>query len=163
MTPNIQKILVPTDFSPQSDAALDYAAALAAAMKAVVHLVHVVEEPFMGGDWELYVRDAQEIRERLDAEARSRLAATAGGVEARNVPVTAELRHGSAVDVIIYDAKAVGADLIVMGTHGRSGLSHLVLGSVAERVIRGAHCPVLAVRASEGAPQVAGAAEASAA
>ena len=83
--------------------------------------------------------------------------------EIRRVRADARQGDGSAFDVIIYDAKAVGADLIVMGTHGRSGLSHLVLGSVAERVIRGAHCPVLAVRASEGARQVAGAAEASAA
>ena len=64
MTPNIRKILVPTDFSPRSDAALDYAAALATALNAAVHLVHVVEEPF-AGEWEMYVRAAQEIRDQL--------------------------------------------------------------------------------------------------
>ena len=162
MTPNIRKILVPTDFSPRSDAALDYAAALATALNAAVHLVHVVEEPFAGGEWEMYVRDPQEIRDQLDADARSRLATTAGRLDPRAVPVSTGIRHGSAFDGILYEAKAIGADLIVMGTHGRSGLSHLMLGSVAERVIRGAHCPVLTVRSLQG-PNVAGAAESSAA
>jgi universal stress protein A len=138
MTPNIRKILVPTDFSPRSDAALDYAAALATALNAAVHLMHVVEEPFAGGEWEMYVRDPQEIRDQLDADARSRLATTAGRLDSSAVPVSTEIRHGSAFDGILYEAKAIGADLIVMGTHGRSGLSHLMLGSVAERVIRGA-------------------------
>jgi universal stress protein A len=163
MTPNIRKIVVPTDFSPRSDAALDYAVALAAALKAAVHLVHVVEEPFVRGEWELYIRDAQEIRDQLEADARSRLAAAAGRVETPGVPVSTEIRHGSAFEGIIYEAKAIEADLIVMGTHGRRGLSHLMLGSVAERVIRGAHCPVLAVRMTAEAPQEAGGAERSAA
>jgi len=160
VTPNIRKILVPTDFSPRSDAALDYAAALATPLNAAVHLVHVVEEPF-AGEWEMYVRAAQEIRDQLDADARSRLATAVGRLDPRVVPVSTGIRHGSAFEGILYEAKAIGADLIVMGTHGRSGLSHLMLGSVAERVIRGAHCPVLAVRTLP-APN-AGAAESSAA
>ena len=86
MTPNIRKILVPTDFSPRSDAALDYAAALATALNAAVHLVHVVEEPF-AGEWEMYVRAAQEIRDQLDADARSRLATAVGRLDPRAVPV----------------------------------------------------------------------------
>jgi universal stress protein A len=163
MTPNIRKIVAPTDFSPRSDAALEYAVALATALKAAVHLVHVVEEPFLGGEWELSVRNAQQIREQLDADARSQLAEAAGGLEAQGAPVSTEIRHGSAFEGIVCEARAVGADLIVMGTHGRSGLSHLVLGSVAERVIRGAHCPVLVVRTSERAPQVVGVPEFSAA
>jgi universal stress protein A len=163
MTPNIRKILVPTDFSLRSDAALDCGVALATVLKAAVHLVHVVEEPFAGGEWEMYVRDAQEIRDQLDADARTRLTAVAGRLDPRSVPVSTQIRHGSAFDGIIYEARAIGADLIVMGTHGRSGLSHLMLGSVAERVIRGAHCPVLTVRMPERSPQVADGAERSAA
>ena len=95
MTPNIRKILVPTDFSPRSDAAFDYAAALATALNAAVHLVHVVEEPFAGGEWEMYVRDPQEIRDQLDADAWSRLATTAGRLDPSAVPVRTEIRHGS--------------------------------------------------------------------
>ena len=67
-----------------------------------------------------------------------------------SLPVSTGIQHGSAFEGILYEAKAIGADLIVMGTHGRSGLSHMMLGSVAERVIRGAHCPVLAVRTLPG-------------
>ena len=163
MTPTIRKIAVPTDFSHRSDAAVDYAVALATALGAAVHLVHVVEEPFMGGEWEMYVRDPQEIREQLDAVARARLATTAGRLEPLSIPVSTGIRHGSAFEGIVHEAKVVSADLIVMGTHGRKGVSHLMLGSVAERVIRGAHCPVLAVRRSEGAPQATGSAERSAA
>ena len=81
----------------------------------------------------------------MDADARARLAATAGRLETMSIPVSTGIRHGSAFEGIVHEAKAVSADLIVMGTHGRKGVSHLMLGSVAERVIRGAHCPVLAV------------------
>jgi nucleotide-binding universal stress UspA family protein len=63
------------------------------------------------------------------------------------------LRQGGAVDEILAHAKEAGADLIVMGTHGRTGLSHLLMGSVAERVLRTAHCPVLTVKAREEAPE----------
>ena len=135
LTPTIRKIVVPTDFSPRSDAAVDYAVALATALGAPVHLVHVVEEPFLGGEWEMYIRNPQEIREQLDADARARLAATAGRLETLSIPVSTGIRHGSAFEGIVHEAKAVSADLIVMGTHGRRGVSHLMLGSVAERVI----------------------------
>jgi nucleotide-binding universal stress UspA family protein len=147
MNPTIRKIVVPTDFTARADQAVDYAAALATTLEASVHLLHVIEEPFVaGGEWDLYVRDAQEVRERLYADVRSRLSATAARLEKQRQPITTEIRHGLASDGIINAATALGADLIVMSTHGRSGLPHLLLGSVTERVIRGAHCPVLAVR-----------------
>jgi nucleotide-binding universal stress UspA family protein len=149
MTPTIQKIVAPTDFTVRADQAVTYAAALATTLKASVHLVHVLEEPFVaGGEWDLYVGDAQEVRERLYADVRSRLSAIAVSLEKRGLSVTTEIQSGSASEGIINSARAAGADLIVMSTHGRSGLPHLLLGSVAERVIRGAHCPVLAVRES---------------
>ena len=149
MTPTIQTIVVPTDFTARADRAVDYAAALARSLEASVHLVHIIEEPFfVGGEWDLYVRDASEVRERLYADKWSRLSAIAERLEKQSLPITTEIRRGSAVDGIIGAAMAAGADLIVMSTHGRSGVPHLLLGSVAERVIRGAHCPVLAVRES---------------
>ena len=149
MTPTIQTIVVPTDFTARADRAVDYASALARSLEASVHLVHIIEEPFFAGaEWDLYVRDAQEVRERLYADAWSRLSAIAARLENESLPITTEIRHGSATDGIIGAAMAAGADLIVMSTHGRSGVPHLLLGSVAERVIRGAHCPVLAVRES---------------
>ena len=132
MTPTIQTIVVPTDFTARADRAVDYAAALARSLKASVHLVHIIEEPFfVGGEWDLYVRDASEVRERLYADAWSRLSAIAARLEKQSLPITTEIRRGSAVDGIIGAAMAAGADLIVMSTHGRSGVPHLLLGSVA--------------------------------
>ena len=147
MTATIQKMVVPTDFSPRADQAVAYAAALATTLGASIHLVHVIEDPFVaGGEWALYVRDAQEVRERLYADASSRLATMAASLDKVPSSVTTEIRSGPASDGITNAAAASGADLIVMSTHGRSGLPHRLLGSVAERVVRSANCPVLVVR-----------------
>ena len=147
MPTTIRKVLVPTDFSPRSDEALRYAAGLATALEASIVVVHVIQEPFVaGGEWDLYVRDAPEVRERLYSDVRSRLSAIATDLEQRGQHVTTDIRFGSARDGIVKAGVAAGVDLIVMSTHGRSGLPHLLLGSVAEHVIRGADCPVLAVR-----------------
>ena len=74
--------------SPRSDAAVDYAVALATAFGAPVHLVHVVEEPFMGGEWKTVHPNPQEIRDQRDADARARLADTAGRLETLKNPVS---------------------------------------------------------------------------
>jgi nucleotide-binding universal stress UspA family protein len=141
-------ILVPTDFSPQADQALDYACALAAKLGATVNLVSVVGIPALGVP-ELgaamtasviddMVRDNQKSLEAL-ADAR-RGQATIGQVL---------LRTGDARDVIPAVAEEIGADLIVIGTHGRRGLSRALLGSVAEYVVRISRVPVLTVRAKK--------------
>jgi universal stress protein A len=153
MSANIERIVVATDFSRASDAALDYASDLARTLGASIHLVHVIEESFTG--WELYVRDAQEVRERIYANAQTSLSLLASSQRKRQLIVTTELRHGAAADAVARAAADARADLIVVGTHGRSGVPHMLLGSVAERIIRNAPCPVLAVRqvrAGEGAP-----------
>jgi len=153
MATTIRRILVPTDFSAPSEEALRYAADLAARLSASVVVVHVIHEPFIaGGEWDLYVRDAPEMRQRLFSDASSRLSAVAETFERRGVHVTTDVRFGPPRDGIINAAEAAGADLIVMSTHGRSGLHHLLLGSVAEHVIRAAHCPVLAVREAARSP-----------
>jgi nucleotide-binding universal stress UspA family protein len=150
MTPVIRKIVVPTDFSAASDKALEYAATLATTLNASIHLVHVVEDPFAaGGGWEFYIPDSQDLSERLFEQSLARLSITASEFDSRNIDVTTEIRRGSPTEGIISAATDSGADLIVMSTHGRTGLPHLLLGSVAERVIRGARCPVLAVRESK--------------
>ena len=147
MKPGIRKILVPTDFSGSSDRAVEYAAVLATTFGASIHLVHVLEEPFVAqGPWEFYVPDTPAVRERLNQQTRARLEDIAVGLRGEGLNVTLELRHGAALAGIVGAAGDYGVDLIVMGTHGRSGLPHLLLGSVAERVIRTAPCPVLAVR-----------------
>ena len=144
----IARIVVPTDFSPASDAALEYARALASDLKASIDLGHVFDDPFTSG---AFVGDGTvmmplELRESLENLAREHLAQ-------RHAPHTNTLPGSSTVMLtgapakrIVDHARETHADLIVMGTHGRTGLGHLLLGSVAERVIRTATCPVLTWR-----------------
>jgi nucleotide-binding universal stress UspA family protein len=144
MVPNFRKLLVPTDFSPTSTRAVDYARALAGRLGARVHLLHVIEDPFITGTWsEMYAVGFPEIREQLTRDAELRLAALR--TTFAGVPTTSEVRLGSPA-ATIAEAAHQGADMIVMGTHGRSGFAHLMLGSVAERVLRLAPCPVLTIR-----------------
>jgi nucleotide-binding universal stress UspA family protein len=146
MTPRFTRILVPTDFSVTADAALDYARAVAQEFGASVHLLHVLEDPLgpSGLVAEMYTPEPPDIREMLMKEAQVRLAA-------RVVPgerATTEVMFGSGAGTITDYAAATRMDLIVMGTHGRTGLKHFVMGSVAETVVRTAPCPVLTVRHS---------------
>jgi universal stress protein A len=149
MTPTIRKILLPIDFSVPSQRAAGCAAVLARSLGASVHLVHALDKPSIpAGPWHFDTRHEADRRERLYNEARSRLAAVAATLQAGGRRVSAEVRIGRAADEITEAAVDYGCDLIVMATHGRSGLPHLVMGSVAEAVIRRAQCPVLTVRQS---------------
>ena len=138
-------ILVPIDFSTTADQALEYAIALAAKLGARIHLVHVIGMPSFGIPdlgvavtntmIESLVRDGQAALDRIVAQRRGE--ATFGEVS---------LRTGDARGMILEAANDVGADLIVIGTHGRSGVARVLLGSVAEAVVRTAPCPVVVVR-----------------
>jgi nucleotide-binding universal stress UspA family protein len=147
MTETITKILVPVDFSPQADRAFRYAMTLAQRFSATLCLIHVVEDPFATGAWnsEVYVPNVAELIEEVMANAEQQLAplsrsAAALGLRAETAVITGRTAHA-----IVEHAREGGFDLIVMGTHGRAGLSHVVIGSVAERVVRTAPCPVLTV------------------
>ena len=146
------RILVPTDFSPTADAALEHARALARAFGAELHLVHVFEDPLLTGavTAEAYVPAAPEVRAALMQEARERLAHRVRAGDADALKTTTEIITGSPATAIVDHAASAGASLIVMGTHGRGGVAHLLLGSVAERVVRAAPCPVLTVRGADG-------------
>jgi nucleotide-binding universal stress UspA family protein len=142
--------MVPTDFSPASDVALEYARDLARHFGSSIDLVHVFDDPWTSG---AFIGDGTvmmpvELRESLEKHAREQLdarnAAQAGTLQGSS---TAFLT-GSPAKRIVDRAKEDGADLIVMGTHGRGGLGHLLIGSVAERVVRTAACPVLTIRPS---------------
>jgi nucleotide-binding universal stress UspA family protein len=147
MMPAIHRILVATDFGPSSTAALDHAATLAARLRACVHVVHVLDEsPTATGIHHFHVSDAAAHRERLYAEARARLAKLAAPLGVRGIPNTLEVRIGSPADAISQAVVDYGADLLVVGTHGRTPLQRLLLGSVADRLIRTAGCPVLVAR-----------------
>ena len=155
----ITHILVPTDFSPASDAALACARDIAQQYAARMSLLHVVTDPRAVGVWtpEVYVPAQAETRERLLHEARERLERALPADERSRFAVTIDARVGDVAENILETAREQKVDLIVMGTHGRHGLAHLVLGSVAERVLRDATCPVLTTHAElQGSMPIAG-------
>jgi universal stress protein A len=110
-----------------------------------LYVLHVVEDPTLTGIWpDVYVSDLPDIRAGLRAHAERSLAAQLRRL--RLGGITADIAIGLSAQVICMMAEQRKCDLIVMGTHGRSGVAHLLLGSVAERVLRMAPCPVLVVR-----------------
>jgi universal stress protein A len=155
----IQNIVVPVDFSTHSRQALEYAMRLAKLVAAKVHMVHVFHMPVIAAAaydiaagaarapadfWSEMEAATSEKLETLSREVDTE------GVEFSTRVVTDDPAHG-----IVELAKSLNADLIVMGTHGRTGLRHIALGSVAERTIRSAPCPVLTLRAAdEGEPML---------
>jgi nucleotide-binding universal stress UspA family protein len=146
----MHSILVPVDFGPHSDRAVSYATRLAADTGASIELLHVVEDPYLAGVWtpELYLPDPVELCAELAEEAQDRLAIMTAAVRAQGVTASAVVRQGAATRTIVDYASAGRFDLIVLGTHGRTGLTHALLGSVAEHVLRRAPCPVLTVKAA---------------
>lgn len=144
-----KKILVPVDFSPHSTFAVRLGADLARRSSGAVTLLHVFDPlPYaLPGDYEVF---EPEQRQRLDSQIHRSLAAAQRRAETAGAPrVTTQLREGSPAAEIVELAAAGQFDLIVMGTHGRRGLQHAILGSIAERVVRLAPCPVLTARAPE--------------
>jgi universal stress protein A len=145
----IRSIVVPMDFSDHSELALDRAIELAAVHSAKLVLVHSywlpIETAVGAAPWALPAAFVTQLQEgaRAALEERAKRAAQAG--VASEIRVTAS----PAVSAILEEAKALPADLIVMGTQGRTGVKQLWLGSVAERVVRLAPCPVLTVRAQQ--------------
>lgn len=146
----IERILVPVDFSGASDAALAAARDLAVPWTAGLDLLHVVEEAVMPAFYAVGVTSLlqlnPEIRTRSQAEMERRLAQLGGAA----VGVATHVCEGKAAQQIVGFAEEHGSDLIVLATAGRTGVERLLLGSVAEKVVRLAPCPVLVVRAREG-------------
>lgn len=140
-----KNILVPTDLSPHAEAALDYACELAAKLGATVHLVDVIGVPALGVP-ELGIAVTSTMIDSMVADAQAALEALAARKRTQVTIGQVLLKTGDARDMIDQTAKELGADLIVMGTHGRRGVSRALLGSVAETVVRTAPCPVLVIR-----------------
>ena len=135
----VKSILVPTDFSETSDAALSYGIGLALTFGARLYLLHVPGETGVNFEADFpMVQFENATRERLEMLVSPRNLITLRPEYA--------LRLGAPSDEIVRYAGSRDIDLIVMGTHGRSGVAHMVMGSVAEEVIRTAPCPVLTVR-----------------
>jgi nucleotide-binding universal stress UspA family protein len=148
--PTFSKILAPTDFSDDSNLALRYTVELAQKFSAEVIVVHVdqplapvmVSELNPGLDFGTMNRIAEEQRMLALRELdRTTERVRESGIKSRSL-----MRVGAPFLEIINAAQSEGADLIVMGTHGRTGLSHVLMGSVAERVVNKAPCPVLTIR-----------------
>jgi nucleotide-binding universal stress UspA family protein len=138
----VKTILVPIDFSSHSNRAMNYACAIARAFDASIILMHVVDSLAYS------VTDTFKVfnrRRLLDAIARSLLESWAQTI-GRGVRVRRFLANGFAYQEILRKVRKDRVDLIVMGTHGRTGLGHFLLGSVTEKVVRMAPCPVLTVR-----------------
>jgi nucleotide-binding universal stress UspA family protein len=141
----LRKILVPTDFGAPSTAALEYALGLASALGASVTAFHAYEIPMVGVPDGTFVA-TPEMVSRIQSAAAEALAATLRSREGK-VPLDSLLREGRPWEAIHQAAKEVGADLVVLGTHGRHGLVRALLGSVTEKVVRTSVVPVLVVHA----------------
>jgi nucleotide-binding universal stress UspA family protein len=142
-----KQILCPVDFSDFSDYAMRYAALLAQKFEARLTLLHVVAPilvPLPGDALVPPMRQA-DLADIADA-CRERLTRTAGDLAEKGIAVACQVTSGVPYLEILRMAEELHADMIVMGTHGRSGLVHLMIGSVAERVVRKAPCAVLTVK-----------------
>jgi universal stress protein A len=150
----ITRILVPTDFSPASDAALSYGRRFAERLRASLHLVHAFDDPYTTASFaaEIYTPLPLTLREEMISNIRQQLATRLAGEEGVPPDGATGVVTGATTGSIVDYAKSINADLIVMGTHGRGGMAHLLLGSVAERIVRTASCPVLTVRERRDGP-----------
>lgn len=138
----INHILVPTDFSGPAREATDYALELASQFGATITLYHIIEDPVvyvpaLGG----YMPQPRDLEDFSDVA----LAEWIHPDDVSGLTIHREWEHGHPVSGILNYVNEHGCDLIVMGTHGRGMLGHMLIGSVAERVVRRAKCPVLTV------------------
>ncbi|MEW5976122.1 MAG: universal stress protein [Acidobacteriota bacterium] len=145
----IKKILIPTDFSDYSQLALKYAIAMAESFKARIYLMHVCEHGMSGLGTEAYHFAVPEFFAEIAKNEQERLEEMAREVRDRGVEVETVFTTGRAYIDIVHKAKELDVDVITLATHGRQGLSHLVFGSTAEKVVRLAPCPVLTIKHPE--------------
>ena len=143
------RIVVPTDFSGCSEEAWALARRIAGAVGAEIVLVHVFVEPPSYGEASFPVDSVWQVIESARKWVEQELEKWADAARENGISVRTLVRTGSPYQEIVDLATDERADLVVMGTHGRSGMSRLLLGSVADRIIRLAPCPVLTVRKPE--------------
>jgi nucleotide-binding universal stress UspA family protein len=143
---DIKKIVVPTDFSKISYSAFEYARDLAERMNSEVHIINVMENspPLLPS--KNHGLSEKEIFSELETEARKQLSEAASFfMEDSSIIVREVLLTGNDYEEIVNYAKAIDSDIIIIATRGRTGILHTLLGSVAEKVIRFAKCPVLVI------------------
>ena len=144
----IKRILVPIDFSDDSLKALAYARDFGKPFGAELCVLYVVEPIYYAAPADMYATSPNmamliDEQRRVGAQQLARINAD---LKKKGERVRTLQKTGSAAQSVVDTAKSIKADLIIMGTHGRTGLAHMLMGSVAERVVRMAHCPVLTVR-----------------
>ena len=142
---DVRNVLVPVDFSENAEAAARYASDVAQKFGAKLHVMHVVEPAS-------FVNDLSNVPftlsdKQLEATAMTDLEALSTRFIDPTVPVSWMVKHGKGYQEIVKAAKELKADMIVISTHGYTGLKHTIMGSTAERVVRHAPCPVLVLRA----------------
>jgi nucleotide-binding universal stress UspA family protein len=147
----IKNVLVATDFSACSQTALTYGRALARQFGAYLHVLHAVEPSMSDGTNAIgYVGLIPELQTALEDAERARLEDLVTPDDRRTLHATVSLQTlDTPAHAVVEYARTHAIDLIVIGTHGRHGLAHVVMGSVAEKVIRTAPCPVLTVKEPE--------------
>ncbi len=146
----VKRILVPIDFSPDSMSALTYAGEFAKMFKAELVLLHVIEPIYYATPTDMYAVNANittllEEQRRMAEQQFKRIGAQ---LQKQRQRFRALIKTGSPSQVITAMATRQRGDMIIMATHGRTGLAHMFMGSVAERVVRTAACPVLTVRSA---------------
>ena len=139
-------ILVPTDFSAPSNYALEYAEALAKPFQATLHLAHIIQEIEYTEEWGNVYTKLKEVNELVETRCGERLRAIQADLTAKGIASTTYIAHGRPDVVLVNYAEKNSISLIVIGTSGKRGVEHFVLGSTTERLLRSASCPVLAVR-----------------
>ena len=147
----LKKILCPTDFSENSEYAMKYALTLTALSQAELELLNVVEPIAYPQSTELFepVLDEVELTMKMEAAYQKQLEDQVAALKEDYPKIIGKLVTGNTFLEIIQAARDDDVDMIVMGTHGRTGLAHVLIGSVAEKVVREAPCPVLTVKHPE--------------
>jgi len=140
------KIVTAIDFSENSDYAFDYALTLAKQFDAQLVLLHVINEPVdLRGFYVPHI-SFEQLEQEIEEGAGQMMATFCSTKLGEYANFTTSIVTGIPYEEIIRSAREADASLIVLGTHGRTGLDHLIFGSTAERVVRGASCPVLTIR-----------------
>ena len=137
----IEKIVVPVDFAENTDKLVAYACAVAERFEAAIHFIHVVAS--YPGDVMIGAPFAEEYRDRIMFAAEERMKSLVEDCKGKGRTCSGIVVGGEPVEKIVDLAASAAADLVVISTHGAKGLEKILLGSVAERVLKRAHCPVL--------------------
>jgi len=145
----IKNILVPTDFSDRFIQTLNYAVEFAKSMKSELHIIHVIEPIVFSADIVVTKYGLDELPNELEIFAKKDLEKIAKLLQEKEVIFSTKVLHGTASEEILEYANKNHIDMICIGTHGKGNLESFLFGSTAEKVLRKAHCPVLAVRIKE--------------